>query len=370
MHAPGGKAVDTARRAPYLEGGMPKDDRHPQPRTPPARSGHVCPWWLGPLLASPLRRLIESPEQLLGPHVKPGMTVLEPGCGMGFFTLPLARLVGPAGKVICVDVQPRMIDGLRRRARRAGLLDRIESSVCVADDLGLEKWQERVDQAIAINTVHETGDAARFLEQIAAALRPGGTLLLVEPRGHVSREAFATTLAAAERVGLSEKDRPATRRKLAALLVKTGSSGRLPGPRRRDSERDVERAIAAGPRRQAEEAHESDGEAAPLSPQASEEEETGDKHQRTENQSRRPVESSDVLPDHLGHLPPRGVGRSVVSGQPSRPLGRIPGEKRYGTSPSGPSRPRTALPLAQRLPPGDDPRKSRYAGFRVSSQYG
>ncbi len=199
---------------------MEKDHPLPSHRAPLAGPGRVCPWWVGPLLASPLRRLIESPERLLGPHVKPGMTVLEPGCGMGFFTLPLARLVGPAGRVICRDVQARMIDGLRCRARRAGLLERIEASVCTPQDLDLAAVRERIDLAVAIHTVHETGDEGRFLGQIAGALRPGGALLLMEPRGHVSRQAFAATLAAAERAGLSEKDRPPVRRKLAALLVK------------------------------------------------------------------------------------------------------------------------------------------------------
>jgi ubiquinone/menaquinone biosynthesis C-methylase UbiE len=183
-------------------------------------SGHVCPWWLGPLLASPLRRLFESPEKILAPHVSPGMTVLEPGCGMGFFSLPLARLVGPAGKVLCVDLQPRMIEGLRRRGRRAGLLDRIETSVCTNEDLGVSGWSGRVDLAVAIHTVHETGDPGRFLDQIAAALRPGGALFLLEPRGHVSQASFAATLAAAQRAGLLEEERPAVRRNLAALLVK------------------------------------------------------------------------------------------------------------------------------------------------------
>jgi ubiquinone/menaquinone biosynthesis C-methylase UbiE len=154
------------------------------------------------------------------------MTVLEPGCGMGHFSLPLARLVGPEGKVICVDVQPRMIDGLRRRARRAGLLDRIEASVCTPEDLGLETFRERIDLAVAIHTVHETGDAGRFLGQIAAALRPGGALLVMEPRGHVSREAFAATLATAERLGLAERDPPAVRKKLSAVLTKGGGSTR------------------------------------------------------------------------------------------------------------------------------------------------
>ena len=84
----------------------------------------VCPWWVD-FLATPFRRLMQDPVPIVTPYVHAGMTVLEPGPGMGFFTLELARLVGPSGHVIAVDVQPQMIAGLRRRARRAGLLDRI-----------------------------------------------------------------------------------------------------------------------------------------------------------------------------------------------------------------------------------------------------
>ena len=88
--------------------------------TASARRRHrVCPWWLGYVLVSPLRRLLEPPGKVLGPHVQPGMTVVEPGCGMGNFTLPLARMVGPSGKVICVDLQPKMIAALRRYIEKA-----------------------------------------------------------------------------------------------------------------------------------------------------------------------------------------------------------------------------------------------------------
>ena len=80
---------------------------------------HVCPWWLGYLLASPVRKLFQDPAGILAPHVHEGMTVLEPGPGMGFFTLELARRVGPRGQVVAVDVQERMLAGLLRRARRA-----------------------------------------------------------------------------------------------------------------------------------------------------------------------------------------------------------------------------------------------------------
>jgi len=80
----------------------------------------ICPWWVGYFLASPLRRLAVDPGHLLAPFVHAGMTVLEPGPGLGFFTLEMARRVGPAGRIIAVDVEPRMIKGLQRRARKAG----------------------------------------------------------------------------------------------------------------------------------------------------------------------------------------------------------------------------------------------------------
>ena len=74
----------------------------------------VCPWWVD-FFATPFRRLMQDPAPIVVPYVHAGMTVLEPGPGMGFFTLELARLVGPSGHVIVVDVQRRMIAGLRRR---------------------------------------------------------------------------------------------------------------------------------------------------------------------------------------------------------------------------------------------------------------
>lgn len=183
--------------------------------------GHgVCPWWLGYLLVNPLRRLYESPERLLQPHVRPGMTVVEPGCGMGYFTLPLARLVGPGGRVVCVDLQEKMVAGLLRRARRAGLHDRITVSVCRADDLGLSRFRGSADIAVAIHMVHEVPDPARLFAQLYDVLRPGGVLLVLEPRGHVSPGAFQRTLALAREARFVESNEPVAGRGPGALLRK------------------------------------------------------------------------------------------------------------------------------------------------------
>ena len=99
---------------------------------------------------------------MLKPFVRVGMTVVEPGPGMGFFTLELARLVGPEGRVIAVDVQPQMIAGLRRRAERAGLIDRIETRLASAVTIGLEAYDGSADFVLAFAVVHEMPSVAKF----------------------------------------------------------------------------------------------------------------------------------------------------------------------------------------------------------------
>ena len=187
---------------------------------PPARHPHRCPWWAGSLMASPIRRLLENPEKLLGPWVSPGMTVLDVGCAMGFFSLPLARMTGPDGRVLCVDVEPRMIDGLVRRAKRAGLTGRIVPIRCGEADLGLADHEATVDLAVAIHALHEMPDIERALRQIGDALKPGGRLLLIEPKGHVSPDTWEHEIAVSRRAGLSVARRPGLRRRHGALLEK------------------------------------------------------------------------------------------------------------------------------------------------------
>jgi ubiquinone/menaquinone biosynthesis C-methylase UbiE len=181
----------------------------------------VCPWWAGYLLASPIRKLMQHPQRILEPYVRAGMTVLEPGPGMGFFTLELARLVGPNGRVVAVDVQPRMIEGLKRRAGRAGLLDRIDARLAPSETMALGAYEGAIDFVLAFAVVHELPSAATFFAEAARAMKPGASLLLAEPAGHVKDEDFRTELELAARTGLSVADRPEIRRSQAALLRKS-----------------------------------------------------------------------------------------------------------------------------------------------------
>jgi len=172
------------------------------------------------LLVSPLRRLIEPAGALVGPHVEPGMTVLEPGCGFGYVSLASARLVGPDGRVVCVDVEPRAIERLGRRARKAGLADRIDARTCASRDLGLSDLDGQVDLVTVIHTLHEFIDLPGFLGQIASLLKPTGRLLVVEPRGHVRPEAFDAELRCCRDAGFTELDPPDVgSKRMAALLA-------------------------------------------------------------------------------------------------------------------------------------------------------
>jgi len=180
----------------------------------------VCPWWMGYLLAGPIRRLLENPKKMLSGFVEPDMTVLDVGCAMGFFTLPTARMVGPQGRVIAVDLQEKMLNSLRRRARRAGLLERMELRTCSDTDLGVDDLTNQVDLALAFHVVHEVPDASGFFAQLYPAIKPGGRLLLAEPEGHISTDEYAVTEATAQSAGFALLEQPEFRRSRATLFEK------------------------------------------------------------------------------------------------------------------------------------------------------
>lgn len=147
--------------------------------------------------------------------------VLEPGPGMGFFTLELARLVGKSGRVIAVDIQAKMLDSLKRHAQKAGVIERIDARLAAADSMGLGEFAGSVDFTLAFAMVHEMPDAAKFFREVAAASKPGATLLLAEPKGHVKEADFAEELKRAADAGFQLIDRPRIKSCHTALLKRS-----------------------------------------------------------------------------------------------------------------------------------------------------
>jgi ubiquinone/menaquinone biosynthesis C-methylase UbiE len=176
---------------------------------------HVCPWWFAYSFDNPLRRLLHPPEKVLSAWVRPGMTVLDVGCGIGHFTLGMARMVGPGGRVIAADLQERALAIVERRARRAGVADRIATHRCGDDACGVAG---PVDFALAFWMLHETPSAEAFCREMAGTLAPGGRFLVAEPAFHVEAHEFEAELAAAARAGLRLLERPRIRFSRAALF--------------------------------------------------------------------------------------------------------------------------------------------------------
>lgn len=183
-------------------------------------SRSICPVWIGYLLASPLRKLIEDPKKILAPHVREGDLVLDVGCAMGFYSLPLARMVGPKGKVACVDVQEKMLSSLRKRAHKAGLSSRIETRTCNDKTLGLEDFKGKINFALASAVVHEVPKVEGFFADIWESLINKGELLVMEPKGHVSEEDFFQSMEVARKCGFELIKNPPVSRNHTALLLK------------------------------------------------------------------------------------------------------------------------------------------------------
>ena len=166
---------------------------------------HICPWWFAYTFDNRLRHFFHNPEKMLGSYVSKGMTVLDVGCGMGFFSIGLAKLVGDKGCVIAADIQPKMLEATQKRADKNGLSSIIRLHKSEPNSLGVDT---PVDFILAFWMVHEVPNPKLFFHQIRACLKTNGRILVVEPKLHVSSKRFRETVALAQESGLHLCDTP------------------------------------------------------------------------------------------------------------------------------------------------------------------
>lgn len=143
------------------------------------RSSIPCPSWLAWLveLDNPFAKNYNASSIIGNLGIRPGMSVLDAGCGPGRLTIPLGRAVGPEGDVLAVDIQPRMLDRAREKARIAGLTNiRFQRA-----DIGERKIGEsRFDRAVLVTVLGEIPDRESALREIHRALKGGGILSVTE----------------------------------------------------------------------------------------------------------------------------------------------------------------------------------------------
>ncbi len=183
-------------------------------------SNHTCPLWAGRLLISPLRKLYHRPEKILSEFMTPGATVLEIGPGMGFFSIPMARMVGKTGKVYCADIQAEMLNALMRRAEKASLNSILHPIQCTPESFSINHLQEKIDFCLLFAVVHEVPDQGLLFGEVYRALKPGGKVLLAEPRGHVKPKEWNTSLEVAIANGFSLATSAQVKGSYACVLIK------------------------------------------------------------------------------------------------------------------------------------------------------
>ncbi|MFM2218414.1 MAG: hypothetical protein RL240_2732 [Planctomycetota bacterium] len=139
-------------------------------------SYHGIPW-----LNRPERIQEENPEEMLEQlKVQPGMTVCDMGCGDGYYTIELARRVGPTGKVIAVDIQPEMLQELSRRCEQNNLKN-VDMILGLPHDPKLPEG--KLDLILMVDVYHEFSNPIEMLDSMHKSLKKDGRIALVEFRG-------------------------------------------------------------------------------------------------------------------------------------------------------------------------------------------
>jgi ubiquinone/menaquinone biosynthesis C-methylase UbiE len=169
------------------------------------RNNRVCPVERAGSLDSRIRRWLQNPQKILRPYIEEGMTVLDVGCGPGFFSIDMAQMVGKSGRVIASDLQEGMLQKVRDKIKGTELEKRITLHKCEENKIGVS---EHVDFVLLFYMVHEIPHKEEFFNEIGTILRPNGQVLIVEPPFHVSKSALEETVRKARNAGFADVEGP------------------------------------------------------------------------------------------------------------------------------------------------------------------
>ncbi|MFC1738030.1 class I SAM-dependent methyltransferase [Planctomycetota bacterium] len=181
------------------------------------RSNRVCPVERAGSFDNKIRRWLQNPQKILRPYIEEGMTVLDLGCGPGFFSIDIAQMVGNSGRVIASDLQEGMLQKLRDKIKGTELEERIKLHKCEENKIGLS---ENVDFILAFYVVHEIPNQDEFFNDVESLLKPNGQILIVEPPFHVSKSAFEETIRKAQNAGFTLVEKPKVLLSKTAVLKK------------------------------------------------------------------------------------------------------------------------------------------------------
>ncbi len=163
----------------------------------------VCPVEAAGGLDNSFRKLVQNPQKILKPYINPNSNVLDLGCGPGFF--PIAKMLKGNAKVIAADLQQGMLDKVKKKIEGTELENKISLHKCIGNSINLN---EKVDFVLAFYMVHEVPDKENLFKELKSILNANSSVLIVEPKFHVSKLDFEKMLEISKRYGFRIKEEP------------------------------------------------------------------------------------------------------------------------------------------------------------------
>jgi ubiquinone/menaquinone biosynthesis C-methylase UbiE len=160
---------------------------------------HVCPSEFYSTLDIGLRKYIHDANKMFLPYLKAGQSAADIGCGPGFFSVGLAKIVGESGKVVACDIQQSGLDILTRKIKGTPLERTISVHHSTIQSIGLIA---KFDFILNFWMFHEVDDKDHFMTEIHTLMKPESFYMIVEPRFHVPRKAFQKEVEIALNAGL------------------------------------------------------------------------------------------------------------------------------------------------------------------------
>jgi len=177
----------------------------------------ICPVERAGGLDNSFRKIFQNPYKILKPYVSKGMTVLDLGCGPGFFSVEIAKLVTNSGKVIAADLQEGMLEKLTKKIKGTELEKIIQTHKCQSNSIAIS---EKVDFILAFYVMHEIPNHDNLFRELNSILNHQGLLYIIEPKFHVSKINFNKMIDKILNFGFEIKSHPVVFFSRAVLLAK------------------------------------------------------------------------------------------------------------------------------------------------------